>query len=137
LVTVNIQDTVNYVAPYPTYTIRFVRPATTQVYMTVQVANLTTLPANYIVQVQTALAAAFANGFTSNDGTINVPRARIGGQTVAAEYAAPILTLPNITPVAIYIGTSPSPVSGASLTLGIDQQPVCPALNINVVAVSV
>jgi hypothetical protein len=137
LVTVNVQDTVNYVAPYPTYPIRFIRPANTSVYITVNVANLTTLPANYISQVQSAVAAAFASGFTSNDGTIVVSRARIGGQIVAAEFAAPILTLPNITPVTIFIGTSPAPSSGASLTLGIDQQPVCPALNIQVNAVSV
>jgi hypothetical protein len=137
LVTINVQDTVNYVAPYPTYPVRFIRPANTSVYITVNVANLTTLPADYISQVQTAVAAAFASGFTSNDGTIVVSRARIGGQIVAAEFAAPILTLPNITPVTIFIGTSPAPSSGASLTMGIDQQPVCPALNITVNAVSV
>ena len=137
LETINVQDTVNYVAPYPTYQVRFIRPATTQVYMTVNVANLSTLPANYISQVQAAVAAAFASGFTSTDGTIVVPRARIGGQTIAAEFAAPILTLANITPVSIFIGTTSAPSSGASLTLGIDQQPVCPALNITVNAISV
>ena len=137
LETISVQDAVNYVAPYPTYQVRFIRPATTQVYMTVNVANLSTLPANYISQVQSAVAAAFASGFTSTDGTIIVPRARIGGQTIAAEFAAPILTLANITPVSIFIGTTSAPSSGASLTLGIDQQPVCPALNITVNAVSV
>lgn len=137
LVTVNVQDTVNYVAPYPTYPVRFVRPATTQVYMTVNVANLSTLPANYVLQVQQALAAAFANGFTSTDGTISIPRARIGGQVVASEYAAPILALGNITPVTIFVGTSPAPSSGNSYTSGIDQQPVCPQLNITVNAISV
>lgn len=137
LVTVNVQDTVNYVAPYPTYPIRFIRPANTSVYITVNVANLSTLPANYIQQVQAAVAAAFANGFTSNDGTIVVPRARIGGQIIVAEFSAPILALGNITPVTLFIGTSPAPASGASLTMGIDQQPVCPALNITVNAVSV
>jgi Baseplate J-like protein len=137
LVTVNVQDTINYVAPYPTYPVRFVRPATTQLYITVNVANLSTLPANYVLQVQKTVAAAFANGFTSNDGTIVIPRARIGGQIVASEYAAPILTLGNITPVTIFIGTSAAPASGASYTMGIDQQPVCPQLNITVNAISV
>jgi len=137
LVTVNVQDTVNYVAPYPTYPVRFVRPANTSVYITVNVANLSTLPANYITQVQAVVAAAFANGFTSADGTISVPRARIGGQIVAAEYSAPILALGNITPVTIFIGTSPAPSSGASLTMGIDQQPVLPKLSVTVNAVSV
>lgn len=137
LVTVNVQDTVNYVAPFPTYPIRFIRPANTSIYITVNVANLATLPANYISQVQAAVASAFASGFTSTDGTISVPRARIGGQIIAAEFAAPILTIPNITPVTLFIGTSPAPSSGASVTMGIDQQPVCPALNVTVNAVSV
>ena len=137
LVTVNVQDTVNYVAPYPTYQVRFVRPAIVQVYFTVNVANLSTLPANYITQVQQTVAQAFTDGFLSTDGTIAIPRARIGGQIVAAEFAAPILTLNNITPVSLFIGTSAAPVSGASLTLGIDQQPVCAQLNITVNAVSV
>lgn len=137
LVTYNVQDTVNYVAPYPTYQVRFVRPAVVQVYLTVNVANLSTLPANYIQQVQQAVAATFANGFLSADGTIAVNRARIGGQIIAAEFAAPILALKNITPVTLFIGTTPAPSSGAGLTLGIDQQPVCAALNVTVNAVSV
>jgi len=137
LTVINVQDTVNYVAPYPSYPVRFVRPAATQIYITVNVANLSTLPTNYVTQVQQTVAAAFASGFTSNDGTIVIPRARIGGQIVAAEYAAPILALGNITPITIFIGTTSAPSSGDSYTMGIDQQPVCPALNITVNAVSV
>ncbi|WWQ12959.1 hypothetical protein PQ43W_13 [Ralstonia phage PQ43W] len=135
--TVNLQDTVNYAAPYPTYPIRFVRPTVTQVYMTVNVANLSTLPANYITLVQQAVAKAFASGYLSTDGTINLARARIGGQIVAAGFGAPILALGNITPVSLFIGTSAAPTSGASLTMGIDQQPQCTVLNITVNAVSV
>ena len=138
LVTVNVQDTVNYAPPYPTYPVRFVRPATATTYITVNVANVSNLPATYVTQVQQAVAQAFADGYLSPDGTINIPRARIGGQVIAAEYAAPIIALGNnITPVSIFIGTSPSPASGAALTFGIDQQPVCPALNITVNAISV
>ena len=137
-VTVNVQDTVNYVAPYPTYPIRFMHNRTpTQIYMTVNVANLSTLPANYVILVQQAVAQAFADGYMSPDGTITISRARIGGQIVAAEFAAPILALGNITPVTLFIGTTPAPSSGASVTMGIDQQPVCPQLNITVNAVSV
>ncbi len=137
-ITVNVQDTVNYVAPYPTYPIRFMHDVTpTQIYMTVNVADLTTLPANYVVLVQQAVAAAFANGYTSPDGTIQISRARIGGQVVAAEFAAPILALGNITPVTIFIGTSSMPSSGSAVTMGIDQQPTCPQLNITVNAISV
>jgi uncharacterized phage protein gp47/JayE len=137
LVTYNVQDTVNYVAPFPTYQIRFVRPAPVSIYFTVNVANLSTLPATYVQQVQQAVADTFANGFLSEDGTIAVSRARIGGQIIAAEYAAPILALGNVTPISLFVGTSPSPSSGAALTMGIDQQPVCAQLNVTVNAVSV
>lgn len=135
--TYSIQDTANYVAPYPTYVMRFVRPAATQIYLTVNVADLSTLPSNYIVQVQKTVASAFLNGYLSPDGTINLPRARIGGQIVAAEYAAPILALGNITPISLFIGTSAAPSSGASVTLGIDQQPVCGQFNVTVNKVSI
>lgn len=137
LTTYDVTDSTNYAAPYPTYPVRFVRPAATNVYITVNVANLSTLPAAFQTQVQAAVAAAFASGYTSTDSTISVSRARIGGQVVAAEFAAPILALGNITPVTLYIGTTASPSAGASITMGIDQQPVCPAANITVNAVTV
>lgn len=137
LVTYTIQDTVNYSPPYPAYQLRFVRAAATQVYLTIQVANLSTLPANYQTLVQNAVAAAFANGYVSPDGTISLPRARQGAEIVAAGYAAPILALGNITPVNLYVSYTALPTSGSSVTLGIDQTPVCRVANINVVAVSV
>lgn len=134
---VNVLDTVGYVPPYPVYPIRFVRAPAVQVYMTINVANLSTLPATYVTQVQQAVASAFLSGFTSTDGTITVNRARIGGQIVAAEYAAPLLALGNITPVSLFVGLAPAPASGAAITMGIDQQPVCPQLNITVNAITV
>lgn len=135
--TYTITDSVNYVAPYPQYPIRFVRAIATPVYITVNVANVTTLPADYVAKVQQVVAATFASGYRSADGTINLSRARIGGQVIAGEFLTPVQALGNITPVTAYIGFSAAPVSGAAVTLGIDQQPVCPALNITVNAVTV
>lgn len=135
--TYNVQDSANYVPPYPVYPIRFVRAPAAQVYMTVNVANLASLPADYVVRVQKAVAAAFLAGFASADGTIQVSRARIGGQIIAAEYAAPLLALGNITPVSLFVAFTPAPSSGAAVTMGIDQQPVCPQINITVNAISV
>ncbi len=137
-VTVNVQDTVNYAPPYPTYPIIFMfNQPPTPLYMTVNVANLSTLPADYAALVQQAVASAFANGWVSQDGTISVPRARIGGQIVASEYAATILALGSITPVSIFIGTTAAPTSGTSVTMGIDQQPQLLAANVTVNAVSI
>lgn len=137
-ITVNIEDTEGYDPPYPTYPIRFMHDQPpTQVYFTVNVADLSSLPANYITLVQQAVAAAFASGYTSSDGTINIGRARIGGQVIAATYAAPLLAIENVTPVSIFIGLAAAPVAGTALTFGIDQQPVCAQLNITVNRVSV
>lgn len=137
-ITINVEDTEGYSPPYPTYPLRYMhdRPPT-QVYFTVNVADVSTLPANYITLVQQAVAQAFASGYTSPDGTINIGRARIGGQVIAATYAAPLLAVENVTPVSIFIGLAPAPAAGAALTFGIDQQPVCAVLNVQVNRVSV
>lgn len=133
---VTLQDTVNYSAPYPSYVYRFVRPAAKQCYITVNVAALSTLPADYVSQVQKAVAAAFLNGYSTADGTINISRARIGAQIIAASYLPIVSTLDNITPISIFIAFTASPTSGAAVTLGIDQQPVCPVANILVNSVT-
>lgn len=136
LVTYVISDTVNYVPPYPQYQIRFVRPDPTTVYIKVEVADLPTLPSTYISNVQNAVSDAFTSGFATSDGSIVVPRARIGGQIVGAEYFAAIQALGNITPISLTVGFAPSPTDSA-VTMGIDQLPVCGPLDIEVVAVAV
>lgn len=134
----NWQDTVNYAPPYPTYPIRFMfNVAPTVLYMTINVANLSTLPANFVTLVQNTVASAFLNGWVSQDGTISAPRARIGGQIIAASFDAVILALGNITPVTSFIGLSSNPTSGTSITMGIDQQPQLLATNITVNAITV
>lgn len=140
LITEIIQDTVNYSPPYPQYELRFVRPLNVSIKVLVEVADLSTLPSTYIADVQQAVSDAMTNGFINTDPstgqTISVDRVRIGGQIVGAEYAPPILALGNITPVSITVGTAPSPTDKA-ITMGIDQQPVCVPLDVEVVPVSV
>lgn len=137
LVTRYVEDRINYVAPYPRYQLRFVRPVATPVYLRVEVANLDSLPGTYVNDVKKAIADAVTNGYATPGNTISVSRARIGGQIVAAEYSAAVLALGNITPIVIYIGLAADPTTGAAITLGIDQQPVCTADMVNVVAVDV
>lgn len=137
LITVALEDDVNYNPPYPQYLIRFVRPAVVPIYVRVEVANLSTLPSTYVVDVQNAVADAITNGFTTTDGTIIVPRARLGAQIVAAEYFPAIQALGDIVPISINVGISPDPTNGSALTMGIDQLPVTVALDVNVVTVDV
>lgn len=137
LITQVIEDFINYAEPYPQYLIRFVRPAPVQIYVKVQVANLSTLPSSYVQDVQRAVANAITSGFTTSDGSITVPRARIGGQIVAAAYFPAIQAVGDIVPVSINVGLAPNPTDGAALTLGIDQLPVTSALNVLVETVDV
>lgn len=135
LVTQTIEDQVNYVPPYPTYQIRFVRPEAVTVYVRVEVANLATLPSTYVADVQGAVSDAITNGYATAGNTIAVSRARIGGQIVGAQYLVPVQALGNVTPVRVFVGLSANPTTGSTLTLGIDQTPVCAPLNVNVVPV--
>lgn len=136
LVTQIIEDQVNYVPPYPRYEVRFVRPQAVEIYVRVEVANLATLPSTYVADVQRVVSQAITNGYATAGNTIQVPRARIGGQIVGAQYLPPIQALGNITPVRIFVGTNPDPTTGGTLTLGIDQVPVITPLDITVAAVS-
>jgi hypothetical protein len=137
--TVAVTDSVNYGPPYPTYQVSFVwNPAPTNVFITVNVPNISSLPAAYIPLVQQAVANAFTNGYTSPDGTINIGRARIGGQILSNQFSVPVsVALGGITPVSIFVAFTSAPTSGYSVTMGIDQQPVCVNLNVTVNKVSV
>lgn len=137
LVSVVVEDTEGYDEPYPQYDVRFVRPLPVEVYARVEVAQLTSLPSTFVSDVQTAIAQAIVNGFTTTDGSITIARARIGGQIVSARYFSVVLSIGNITPISISFGFAPNPASGELITLGIDQVPACSPLNITVEAVPV
>ncbi|QMV32361.1 hypothetical protein T2_00044 [Ralstonia phage Elie] len=125
-----VQDTTGYVAPYPTYNVYVLRPAATQVYFIVNLLNGPNVPANYATQVQNAIIAAFTSGA---DGQ---PKARIGGQIRAARFVQTVANLGNnIVPVSITIGLT-SGAGNASVTMGVDQQPVTAVENIVVNLVS-
>lgn len=137
VVTVDIEDSVNYSPPYPRYQVRFLRPAAVPVYFRVEVANLAGLPATFVATVQRAVASAFRDGFATADGSITVRRARIGSQIVATDFIAPILVNQNIVPVRVFVGFTTNPTSGSAVTLGIDQAPVCDPQDVTVEAVVV
>ena len=75
----------NYVSP-PAYTVSFNNNSENAVncYFAVSITNLSTLPANIVALVQTAIV----NQFTGQ--TQGLPRARIGSQLVALAYAAAV-----------------------------------------------
>lgn len=138
LQTVTVTDSSGlYVAPLPQYQYRYVVPAPTEVYFNVQIANLPNIPATYVAQIQQAIVSAFVNGFTTEDGTISLSRARIGGQIIGAAFKPCVAVLNSqIIPVNIFVGLSATPTT-ESVTLGIDQQPAIAELNITVSQISV
>lgn len=138
LQTVTVTDNSGlYVAPLPQYQYRYVVPAPTEVYFNVQIANLPNIPATYVAQIQQAIVSAFVNGFATEDGTISLSRARIGGQIIGAAFKPCVAVLNSqIIPVNIFVGLSATPTT-ESVTLGIDQQPAIAALNITVSQISV
>ena len=134
LVTARIEDDVNYQPPYPGYDVTFVRPAPVPLEVTVTVQASASLPSTYVQDVQRLVSDALTNGYATPANSITVPRARIGATVVAANYLPPIQARGDIVPLAITIGAQGS-AQGASVTLGIDQLPVCQPLNVTVTTV--
>jgi len=117
--TVFIADT-SYNLPYPSYEIKFQRPALLPIKFAVQVANSTTLPAN----ITDLIKAAIISRFGGQDGT---NRERIGGTVYATRYySIPV----QATIISMLVGLS-MPSSNAQ-AVGIDQLPTLTASDITV-----
>lgn len=137
LTTYVLQDTVNYVSPYPSYSYRWIRPGTVNIYMNVQIADIENIPSTYVSDIQQALAKAATNGFTTSDGLVNLSRMRIGSQIIGAAFKPVVQAYSQYTiPVNLYVGTESAPTT-ESVTMGIDEQPIIARLNITVTKVSV
>ncbi len=137
LTTFSLQDTTNYSAPYPTYNYRWVRPGTVSIYMNVQIADVENVPSTYVSDLQRAVAAAATSGWTSADGTLTIPRMRIGSQIIGAAFKPVVQAYSQYTiPVNLFVGLEAAPTS-ESVTMGIDEQPIIARLNITVSKVSV
>ncbi|KUR71168.1 hypothetical protein AQZ52_10885 [Novosphingobium fuchskuhlense] len=98
---VTVTDKTGYVAPYPSYTVKFQRPAAVPVYVAVTLADNGTVPADAVTQVQDAIIAAF-------DPTI-------GGTVYALQFAQAIAALGAwVQLTSIAIGTTSSPTASSA-----------------------
>lgn len=124
--TVTVQDTSNgYTTPYPSYSVKFQRPAAVPLYLAVSIANTSAVPADALQQVRSAAAAVFA-------GADGGERPTIGSTILALRFVAAIQSLGSWAKVvAIAIGTSASP-TGSSVALNINQVAALPTPNITV-----
>lgn len=124
---VTVYDTDGYSYPYPSYVMKFMRPASLPVLFSIQLVNNSSLPSNII---QLAKAATIAT-FTGSNGA---QRARIGGQIFASNYYAAVANLGSaVSIVQIKVGTTTATLD--SVSVGINQSPTIQESNITVTLV--
>ena len=121
-----VQDTDGYGTPYPSTTVKFERPAATNVYFKVTAVNSASLPANKETLIKDAIIARFV-------GSSGSAREVIGSLVSAGNYYAPVLAaIPGIIVNVINVGAAASP-TGSSLQIGAAFYPTIQASNIAIV----
>ena len=126
--TVTVYDT-SYPVPYPSYDVTYLIPASTPVYFSVQINNLTQLPSNIIALVQQAIIQSF-NG--EDGGTT----AGINQTLVSGRYYANVTAIsPYVEVLEILLGFTAIGATLTSVTLGVDEMPTISASQIAVTLV--
>lgn len=126
--TVTVYDESAGFIPYPSYSIKFQRAASTPIYFTVNIGNHPLLPSDYVTQVKAAITKAF-NG---QDGG---SRARIGADIYASRFYSGITAVSvNLRLISVYVGLTASPTT-SEIQIGIDQIPTISDSQISVVLV--
>lgn len=115
-----------YSPPFPSYTITFEIPPTLPIYFTVNLASSPLVPADATQQIQAAIINAF-NGTTpvTSSNNPSPPRARIGSDIYASQYAAVVALLGSWAAVrSMLVGSANTPaaqftghISGTTLTV--------------------
>lgn len=109
---VTVQDTSNgYTPPYPTYTVKFERPAATPILFAVTMTDSAQVPADAQTLVRNAIVATF-------DGADGGDRARIGGTVYASRFYAGIVSLGSWAKlVSIKLGTVTATLDDVTLAI--------------------
>jgi len=121
---VSVTDNSGYSYPYPTYTVKFERPASQAIKFAVNIVNDPLLPSDIVTIIKNAIIARF-NG---TDGTV---RERIGATVFASRYYGAIsLAYSGVAIISILIGTSSPTLT--QVPIGIDQRPTLTGSDITV-----
>jgi len=124
---VTVQDNSGYLAPIPTYTVKFEIPPALPIKFAVQIANSSALPGTIVTLVQNAIIAAF----TGADGS---QRVRIGSLLLASKFYGPVTAIgPEVSVLSILLGSSTPTLT--SQQIGIDQAPTITSTDISVTLV--
>jgi len=118
--TVMITDTENYSYPYPTYAVKFQRPAPVAVKIAISIVDSPVVPVDAAANIKAAIIAG--------------DPARIGQEVVAGQFFAAVQGVsPYIKILSILIGEATP--TGASVNIGIDEVATFSASDITVTLV--
>lgn len=126
--TVVVTDSEGYAPPFPTYSIKFLRPDPLPIKFEVQIANSPANPANIVDLVKAAIIDTF-NGTTSGGN-----RVRIGSLLLASKFYPGVIGIsPDVSVLSILLGTVTPTLT--SVLIGVDQAPTVTATDITVTIV--
>ena len=123
--TVTVTDESGYSYPYPSYAVKFERPAAVAIKFQVTIAANPALPYDIVDQVKAAVISVFT-------GAAGTGRERIGSNIYASRYYAQISAIsPRVVILSVLVG-SPT-ASALQFAVGIDQVPTIDAGDIEVI----
>lgn len=124
---VTVDDTEGYSYPYPSYEIKFERPASLPILFAVQLANSSALPSNIVDLTKASILATFT-------GSNGAQRARMGGVIFASNFYAAVAQIDaSVSIIQIKIGTVTATLD--QIAVGIDQAPTLDVEDITVTLV--
>lgn len=125
--TYTVQDTENYVYPYPEYLIKWVTPSPVSMHVEVEISQSNLLPSNVSALIQQSVQDSF-------NGTDGGTRARIGSKVTAGRYYSGIQNIDtsNMEILSITLSRNGSTYL-PSVEFGIDEIPTLDNANINVI----
>lgn len=125
-----VYDSVNYLPPYPSYDMQWLKASPTRVYFNVQIDSSLNPPSDITQQVKNMIISVF-NGEYEGIG-----KARIGSSINAGKYYAPIISISPDTVGVLLLQVSLNGITYTpSVTMGIDQVPTIQASDITVTLV--
>ena len=125
--TVTVTDESGYNYPYPTYTVKFNRPAALPIKFAVQIVNSPSLPSNIVQLTKDVIIARF-------NGADGSSRERMGSLILASRYYGAVGNISSsVSLISILIGTSTATLT--QIQVGIDKAPTISASDISVTLV--
>jgi len=125
--TVVVTDESGYSYPYPSYNVKFERPASLPILFDVEIVDNPSLPADIVSMTKAAILARF-------NGADGGARERIGSDIFASRYYGAVsLISPAISIISILIGTVTPTLN--SVSVGIDESPTLSESDITVTLV--